>query len=125
MEVTLRLEANHTTALHTAIAAKENPSFKLIEIGPDKSMPPEAAALTTRADFRPGPRVIPTLFINFLENSNNNQYHCFTFWGTSRTRVLLHGRRAPRKLSDLFSIKKASSRRPIYFDNLSVLVNLF
>jgi hypothetical protein len=40
MEVTLRFEANHTAALHTAIAAKENPSFKLIEIGMDKSMPP-------------------------------------------------------------------------------------
>jgi hypothetical protein len=124
MEIALRLEANHTAALRTTIAAQQKACRESIKIGQNEPMSPRPSRLAVRANFRPGPQIITALLINILENDDDRQYHLFTFLGYFTYPYCVRGGEFGEN-SPPFSIKKASFVRPIYSDNTRLPVNLF
>ena len=123
--VPLRLQPHHTTANMTPVTPQPQPLAQPVKISEYKTMAPYLAYETARADPRPTPWIILPQCKDLLDLGSNKEYQDLIVWGPKSPSVTGRCSSAKRSPPNLFSpIKKASTTRPIYSDNLHTLVNL-
>ena len=123
LEIALGLEAHNSAALRATIATQQNAGCESIKIGQNEPMPPRSSDFAARANFGPGPQIIPAFRANILEKSSNKQYHSFTLLRCFKHLSFEGGEFCEN--SRPFLIKKASFPRPNYSDTTRLLVKLF